>query len=388
VRKLDIAASIIITLNIVSMMIEMEFQGKESRASLGIVEPFDWSGVERIFRINEHLFNVIFIIEAGIRLYFDGISYFRQYLNLIDLSLVGYTSLQFYIFVPLDIRVGASVTIFRIMRIVRFVRLLKVMRLPCFTELRVLVFTCVSSMAALFWSMVLLFITMFITALLMCNLLKDAIQDPNREHKFRSWLYEYYGTTLRSAYTLFEITLAGCWPTYFRPLVQNVNTAYAIIAFLYITIVVFAMIRIITALFLKQTLQVAAADSEIQVNENKAKTKKNLQKLRKIFESIDVEGDGVLHWEEFTKLTSNPQVVVLLESFELALHDLQSLWDLLDDGDGVVTYDEFIKGVSRLKGQARSLDVLAICRQCDHMNYSLKTVSERLTSIESMVQTI
>lgn len=32
---------------------------------------------------------------------------------------------------------------------------------------------------------------------------------------------------------------------------------------------------------------------------------------------------------------------------------------MLDDGDGQITYEEFIIGVSRLKGQARAVDLIA-----------------------------
>jgi hypothetical protein len=48
------------------------------------------------------------------------------------------------------------------------------------------------------------------------------------------------------------------------------------------------------------------------------------------------------------------------------------------DGDGNITYEEFIQGILRLKGQARSLDVVAVGRSCDKMNAKLETIIERL----------
>ena len=50
---------------------------------------------------------------------------------------------------------------------------------------------------------------------------------------------------------MFEITHSGSWPAVVRPIVEQVNAWYAILFLTYITLVVFAVIRIVTALFLK-----------------------------------------------------------------------------------------------------------------------------------------
>ena len=50
---------------------------------------------------------------------------------------------------------------------------------------------------------------------------------------------------------MFEITHSGSWPAVVRPIVEKVNAWYAVLFLTYITLVVFAVIRIVTALFLK-----------------------------------------------------------------------------------------------------------------------------------------
>merc|ERR1712046_405026 len=63
---------------------------------------------------------------------------------------------------------------------------------------------------------------------------------------------------------------------------------------------------------------------------------------------------------EFERVMSQTDVQHYLSSLDLEIHEYQLLFDLLDDGDGVITYDEFIEGLSRLKGQARTLDLVAL----------------------------
>ena len=42
---------------------------------------------------------------------------------------------------------------------------------------------------------------------------------------------------------------------------------------------------------------------------------------------------------------------------ELEYHDLLSLFEFIDNGDGQITLTEFIEGSTRLKGNAKALDV-------------------------------
>lgn len=247
-----------------------------------------------------------------------------------------------------------------------------------FSALRVLVKTCISSIYALFWSMVLLFLIIIVSGLFLCALLKTVVQNTDEDYNLRVWIYRHYGSIVRASYTLFEVTLAGCWPQYFRPLIEHVSVFYGVFAVAYITIVVFAVIRIITAIFLKETLQVASTDSEMMVNEMRERTQKNAEKLEIVFTALDIEGRGVLNFDQFARIATHKDVKTWLASFELAVHDVEGLFHLLDDGDGEITYDEFIEGILRLKGQARSLDVVAISRACDKIDEKVNEINSKL----------
>merc|ERR1719491_570613 len=125
---------------------------------------------------------------------------------------------------------------------------------------------------ALFWSMVLLAIVMLIGALSLCQLLNGSIIDDELSLGTRTWVNRYYGTPGNALWTMFEITFSGCWPNYARVLTEEVSSLYMIFFVFYISGVVFAMTRIITALFLKDTLAVASADADAQIS-NKMKEK-------------------------------------------------------------------------------------------------------------------
>ena len=52
--------------------------------------------------------------------------------------------------------------------------------------------------------------------------------------EIRFWVNRMYGTSAKAVYTLFEVTLSGCWPTYARPLIEEVSWLYAIFFILYV----------------------------------------------------------------------------------------------------------------------------------------------------------
>ena len=93
-------------------------------------------------------------------------------------------------------------------------------------------------------------------------------------------------------------TVAGNWPTNARPVLEKVNQSFVIFYVLYITIIVFAVIRVISATFLKDTLDAAQNDAENLVVERLRKKAQYVKKLEEVFMAIDQSGDGMCPWQQ------------------------------------------------------------------------------------------
>ncbi|CAL1169372.1 unnamed protein product [Cladocopium goreaui] len=152
--------------------------------------------------------------------------------------------------------------------------------------------------------MVLLGIFMSMGALVLGNMLHSFVSDQGMIFEDRAWIWERYGTAYRAMYTLFEITFAGNWPVSARPVLNKVSHVYVIFFVLYITLVVFAVIRVISAVFLK--------------------------------------------------------VAAYFQTMELDVHEGQALFKVLQNSNGEVTLEEFIDGILRCKGPARAIDQVAM----------------------------
>eukprot|EP00439_Symbiodinium_sp_Y106_P058091 s738_g8.t1 len=222
--------------------------------------------------------------------------------------------------------------------------------------------------------MVLLLVFMSMGALMMGNLLQDFVVS-------EAWHF-LVGTAYRAMYTLFEITFAGNWPTSARPVLEKVSQAYVLFFVPYITLVVFAVIRVISAVFLKDTLDAAQNDAEQLVVDRLRKKAQYVAKLESIFLAIDDSGDGIISEERLHDILQNPKVAAYLETLELDLHEGVALFHLLDNGDGEVTLDEFIDGIMRCKGPARAIDQVAMHADIKSLDYKVAKLARKLREKE------
>ena len=63
---------------------------------------------------------------------------------------------------------------------------------------------------------------------------------------------------------------------------------------------------------------------------------------------------------------------------DVSVRDVRPLFDILSEGDGLITIAEFCKGLMQLKGQARALDIVILqhensklMRQCHEIHRAI-----------------
>ncbi|CAE7463824.1 unnamed protein product, partial [Symbiodinium sp. KB8] len=150
---------------------------------------------------------------------------------------------------------------------------------------------------------------------------------------------------------------------------------------LYITIVVFAVIRVITAIFLKDTLDAAQNDSENLVVERLRKKAEYVERLEAVFKAIDRTGDGMITEERLEEILSHPKVAAYFNTLDLDVQETSVFFHIIDNGDGEVTLDEFIDGILRCKGNARAVDSMAIRAELKRLHGKFNKLQRALTKV-------
>jgi len=385
----DLLMGGLIAANGILLFAQLQVEGRRIGVQLGVetgaFDRSEYDAEDVVFHSFELFFILVFFLEMVFRMAVLRLRYFQEVSNVFDMIIVIATSLEEVILVPMRASIGVNLSFARLVRLVRLVKVFRIFRtLKLVTPLRVLVRTVVSSVAALCWSMILVALFMYMSSIALCQMLngylsKKADSMDVFERETVIWVYKKYGTSMRAFYTMFEVTFSGGWPNYVWPLVDRVNAWFAIFFAFYVAGVVFALIRIITALFLKETLQAAANDTEMVIRLKMSEKAKCAKKLDELFSAIDTTGDGVIQVDEFIAFLGHSEVQAYFNVLELDVHEAASIFRLLDDGDGLIRRDEFIRGVTSLKGQARSQDVVMLQHGC-------RRIEQRVESIAGLLE--
>jgi len=147
------------------------------------------------------------------------------------------------------------------------------------------------------------------------------------------------------------------WSPPCRVLVEHVSEWFSIFFLLYRCVLGFAVLNVVNAVFVQQTMKTASSDEDIAVKQREKDITQYNRKVKKLFATMDSSGDGAINFEEFSKLVKSPKLRFWMSQLELEYHDLLSLFEFLDNGDGQITLTEFIDGAARLRGSAKALDV-------------------------------
>lgn len=378
--KFDTLIGIFVLLNAFTMALNLECLGSESAMSVGLKQDPTWCSFRPALQVLEHFFVVIFALELFYRIYRVRWEYFRDPWNLMDAGLVLIAVADLYVLEPIFKNTPTSNAVaFRVFRVIKLARVIRIVRaLRLFRGLRVLVHACCSFLPSLSWSMALLSLCMLSGGLLMGNLLQDFINDEEADIDHRTWIWMHYGTSYRAIYTMYEMTFAGNWPIYARPVIENVSHVFVLFYITYITFIVFAVIRVITAIFLRETLEAANNDAELMVQEGLRRKATYIHKLESIFNAVDESQDGLLSEEELNELFRDSRVTTYLETLDIDVQQSEALFHLLANGHGEITCADFIDGILRCKGPARAIDQILMQKDVRHLAHQVKYLTDAL----------
>merc|ERR1719456_120612 len=152
-------------------------------------------------------------------------------------------------------------------------------------------------MRAMVWGMLLIVITIFVCGMFLTRLVgKDCCDE---EHTFSNENYiEWFGTLPRTAFTLFQFTMEfqadiaretfddGPWLTFF------------FLAYVMFTSV--TLMNTIASVIVDNILSISHKEEREEKEQAAVEKAEEEEMLRRLFDSMDVDGDGQLTWEELS----------------------------------------------------------------------------------------
>jgi len=369
-NQFEMLCGAIILANTVVIAVQLQYDGFDSGHMLGgfhVDKPAHeiWPHAPDAFLYCDFAFNAAFIVELILRIWVARLRCFTSGWIWFDLFIVvlGIVDLGTTVLMDDDAPgMGFDPTMIRMVRLVRLVRLFKILKaMSSFDSLFLLLKAIHASWVALTWSFLILGGVQILIGLSLCQTLHAYIVDEDKDLKERREVYKYFGTFSRTMITMFEITLAN-WVPSCRTLMENVHESFILFYIGYRCMFCFAVLKVIAAVFITETNRVLESDDELTMMKASRHKKAYMTKLKNMFEKIDENGDGLFDWHELQDLLCNEQMCSYLATLGFEKHDFEKLFWLLDDGSGEISIDDFVSKVGKMKGQAKTIDILTMLK--------------------------
>ena len=196
-------------------------------------------------------------------------------------------------------------------------------------------------------------------------------------------------------FSLFECMTEGCTGSLVRPLVaetgdRNIFFVYSI----FVVISVFAVMNLFTAMFVENTMAAAKVNYDKIRREKDLHSKEMAKKLQQLASEIvklesmheqdedrkrqiEQEAEQLrqasISRESFNKAIKLSKGRRILDELEIPEGDREELFDVLDaDGNEVLDIEELFHGLIKVRGQARSLDAVAVRLKVEELQKEFK----------------
>ncbi|KAF4738526.1 hypothetical protein FOZ62_028442 [Perkinsus olseni] len=368
--RFNIFIAAIICVNVIVIGLEIDL----GDFTANIEDRLGWYAVENVFLL-------IFTFEMVARMRHHGRYYFRDPWNTLDCIIVTLGIIETWFLAPIgsasNFRMLTSLRVIRLLRLGRLVHLLR-----SFKELWLIIMGLVDSLKTLGWVCLLLLLVLYVCGIF-TTIQIGQDTDTYGEYRISSggWDHkEYFGTVLRSMYTLFQIVTLENWADgIVRHVVSN-EPLMVIFFVLFIMLTSFGLMNLVIGVIVENTLATARTNEDRIRRQQERERSRVLAHLKDIFEMADQDESGSLTVEEFRQAIRNPEVESKMKLIDLPVADAEELFMVLDhDGSGELSVDEFIGGCVRLKGSAKSKDLLAV-------QVSVESLAKKLDQLEGYLK--
>jgi hypothetical protein len=365
----------LILINAVVMAAEAEYHGHVLAEKLSIGRSMDawWPHAIAVFNTTELVFGGLFVLEVCLKMVVFKLRFFRRPWAVFDFLVINLWLME-----KLLAEQEMPTMLLRGSRLIRAFRLVRLTKAIAFADtLNLMIVAIKASMSASVWSLLLLCTISLASSLTLLVLARPFIEgetalqtDTPRiwlgeqsQQELRVMLYLYFGTSWRSFLTILELTI-GNWVPVIRLVQECMGEWYACLLVGYMLLMGFAFIKVVQGVFLHETFRVAKSDQELMIRDRMRETSRFGQQMTNLLNEIDTDQSGMISKEEFDELFGDERVKLFLGALELDVSNRDRIWSILledigqDDSSDEVAVQDLVKGIGKIRGHGRSVDVV------------------------------
>jgi len=252
----------------------------------------------------------------------------------------------------------------------KLLRVIRVMRF--FQVLRLMVSSIAGSMSTLFWSILMISIMMYMFGLCFLNAITVYLNDNAEiDAEVMFGINAYWSTVPQAMMTLFWAVTGGAdWEPLAMP-IREADSFFFFLFFFYIAFAAFAVLNVLTGMFVMQADEVAQADEENVVGE--LMNRHEVKNFRNhVLDHVTDRPGFISHSIIMAHDVPDGPTLALQKALEIEHADCQRVFGMMDpEKSGYVNLEEFIKGCCHANGSVSGLDMVLLMNETKHVNKQL-----------------
>eukprot|EP00747_Dinoflagellata_sp_TGD_P217702 gnl/TRDRNA2_/TRDRNA2_90070_c0_seq1.p1 gnl/TRDRNA2_/TRDRNA2_90070_c0~~gnl/TRDRNA2_/TRDRNA2_90070_c0_seq1.p1 ORF type:complete len:730 (+),score=165.39 gnl/TRDRNA2_/TRDRNA2_90070_c0_seq1:82-2190(+) len=341
----------------------------------------------------EHVFLAFYAAELAARLLVHRLYFFVNddyRWNMFDLLLVvlGYYDMIMTMSTGANAGGTTNVTFMRVVRILKLVKIFRMFRvMRFFRELRLMLRAIAGSMLSFFWCMLMLFMMLFIFALIFVQgvttyLLENKNSPDIQDSEAYQLLLDSYGSMPTAVLTLYKATTGGAdWETFFHVL-EPVGWHYAGLFLFYTAFFTIAVFNVLTGIFVDHAMKVSEPERDDLLTDLRKQHTEEVEDVKDLCRKIDLDNSGTISWTEFETCAEDEVMKTYMSLLGLDVKDAAMFFDSLAEAGGSdeVDIDSFVEGCLRMKGPASGIDLQCLSLQVKVLQRSQLELTRHLVA--------
>jgi hypothetical protein len=269
---------------------------------------------------------------------------------------------------------GTNLTWMRLLRLLKMMKMLRVIRvMRAFQELRLIMYSIIGSFRSLMWSLMMLLLLMYIFGLCLLQGVTAWLEDDAKKvrenepgyapisQSLKDEVHEYWGSVSKAMLTCYMTVTGGLdWDPVAKVLEKSGKVYFYVFLF-YIVFITFAVFNVITGLFVDKARAVAGKDKVVVLQEERASNSSALYGVREWFANLEAkEGAGVKR-KAFREALKEEEAYQILQNADIEYWEAVETFRVLSGHyNHKVSVDAFVDGVTQVKGQGTSMQMLTL----------------------------
>lgn len=265
---------------------------------------------------------------------------------------------------------GGNLSFLRILRVCKMLKMIRLLRvLRTFRELRLIMASMLGSMRTMLWSVMLIVVITFMVSLfLMQNVASYVVENSGSlDPQFEASLDKYWSSMTTAMTSLYMSSTGGeSWIFVAEPL-KTVGQPFFICFMVYVAFFMFVIVNTLTSIFIEAAMANAEKDHKEMIQQEMKKKHEYIALIKQLFSEMDKDGKGRITRDAFMANLHNSQMVAFLSRVGIDAIDAEGFFDILasEAGTGGIDVEAFVLGCMKLRGPARSMDLLGLIHKHD-----------------------